>query len=115
MAKIYSEDFRKCVLDNIREGMTWSKAIKTFNVSRGSISNWVNLKKETGSLKRKPRTFYNTRKIDKNQLLETIKTSPDLTLKELAEIFNCSYQAVSVMCRKLNITRKKNHALCRKG
>jgi len=50
------------------------------------------------------------RKIDKDLLKQAIAKKPDLFLYELAEMFDCSVQAVFYALEKLDITRKKNNS-----
>ena len=55
------------------------------------------------------------RKIGKELLRQTIAGKPDLFLHELAEMFDCSVQAVFYALEKLDITRKKNNSPIRKN
>jgi len=48
------------------------------------------------------------RKIDKDLLKKAISEKPDMYLYELAEMFDCTVQAVFYALEKLNITRKKS-------
>lgn len=109
----YSIDFRKCVLKNIESGKTWDEVTKTFSISRDTLSRWVNLYKEKGSIEDNPRSAYKVRKIDSQLLMEALERAPDATLKELAQEFNCWPQAIRRRLKKLNITRKKNHSIRR--
>ncbi len=107
----YSVEFRECVVDNINSGMPWEEAIRVFKVSRNSIGRWLRMKKQSGDVSDVSRRKYKTRKIDTNELLSLLEASPDATLAELAQPFNVCHSAIDYHLRKLNITRKKNHAL----
>lgn len=111
----YSIDFRKCVLENIEAGMTWEEGMSVFNISRDTLSRWVRLKKEKGSLEDNPRSPYRVRKIDSAVLLAALERTPDATLHELAEEFKCWPHAIHRRLKKLGITRKKNHPIRRAG
>jgi len=104
----YSLDFRKCVLKNLESGKTWEEVISIFSISRDTLSRWVNLYKEKGSLEDRPREPYKIRKIDSQALICALEKTPDATLKELAQEFNCWPHAIHRRLKKLGITRKKN-------
>ncbi|BAP57898.1 hypothetical protein THII_3601 [Thioploca ingrica] len=110
----YSTDFRKGVVNNLTQGMKWDDAVKLFQLSRATLSKWMNMAKN-GNLSDPPRQEYKTRKISKNKLINLVKTEPDWTLAEYAQHFNCCPQAIASRFKKLNITRKKNLTLSRKG
>lgn len=107
----YSIDFRECVLENLEAGKKWDEIITTFSISRATLSKWVKLKKEKGSLEDSPRAAYKVRKIDSQALIAALERTPDATLKELAQEFNCWPHAIHRRLKKLRITRKKNHPL----
>ncbi len=108
----YGNDFRQCVLDNISEGMSWSKACKIFSISRGSIASWLKKVQTTGEVSDSPRKAYKVRKIDSDLLLAAFDKTPDATLEEIAKQFNCWPQSIHKRCVKLGITRKKNNIIC---
>jgi transposase len=109
----YSTDFRKCVIENLREGKTWDEVTSVFSISRATLSKWVRLNKEKGSLEDSPRAPYKVRKIDSKTLISALERTPDATLKELANEFNCWPHAISRRLKRLGITRKKNHPIRR--
>ena len=100
-------------MGNIRAGMTWEKAMKTFEVSRRTLYHWHLMLKKRRTLVDMPRGTYKVRKIHSDQLLKAIESNPDATLKERAAEFNCWPHAIHRRLKKLNITRKKNHTLPR--
>lgn len=109
----YSVDFRKCVLENLESGKTWEEVVSIFSISRSTLSHWVNLSKEKGSLEDNPRLPYKVRKIDSQALVRALEKTSDATLKELAHEFNCRPAAIHKRLKKLGITRKKNNPIHR--
>jgi len=109
----YSVDFRTCVMDNIEAGMTWKNATETFGISKRTLQRWNRMLTTRQTLEDAPRRPGKVRKIDSNKLLKALELTPDATLKELAAEFDCWPHAVHRRLKKLNITRKKNHALSR--
>jgi transposase len=107
----YSNDFRKCVLENISKGMSWNKACKVFSISRSSIASWLKNIKTRGEVSDSPRKAYKVRKIDSELLVAAINKTPDATLEELSEHFDCWPQSIHKRCVKLGITRKRNNII----
>ena len=102
----YSEDYRKRVIEYLEEGDTQETAHQVFKVGLTTIKRWKKQYEETGSLKNKPlkRTF---KKIDPEKLSAYVKEHPDAYLREIAEVFGCTDDAVRLALIKLKITRKK--------
>ena len=111
----YSVDFRKCVLENLESGKTWDEVTTIFSISRNTLNRWVNLSKKKGTLEDGPRGAYKVRKIDSQALISSLERTPDATLNELAQEFNCWPHAIHRRLKKLGITRKKNHPIHREG
>jgi transposase len=109
----YSIDFRECVLKNLESGKTWEEVILIFSISRDTLNCWVKLSKEKGSLEDSARAPYKVRKIDSLALISALEKTPDATLKELAQEFDCWPYAITRRLKKLGITRKKNNSLRR--
>lgn len=109
----YSTDFRRCVIENLEAGKTWDEVTSVFSISRATLSKWVKLNNEKGSLEDSPRAAYKVRKIDPQALISALERSPDATLKELAQEFDCWPHAIHRRLKKLGITRKKNHPIRR--
>lgn len=109
----YSIDFRRCVLENLESGKTWDEVVSIFSISRATLSYWVKLSKEKGSLEDNARAPYKVRKIDSQVLINALEKTSDATLKELAHEFNCRPSAIHKRLKKLDITRKKNHPIQR--
>jgi transposase len=103
---MYSIDFIRCAVAYKGEGHTFRELKDTFNIPSETYYLW----------KEKLENGYNgskvfrerTRKIDKEKLKKAIEEKPDAYLYELAQLFDCSPQAVFLMLEKLKITRKKS-------
>lgn len=108
-----SEIIRKKVVKKVEEGMSRVAICKAYDVSMRSIERWMQLYRRTGDVKAEHRGFYKPRKVDKEVLKRKLEEKPDATLKELAEHFNCCPQNIDHWCKKLSITRKKNHSIRR--
>lgn len=109
----YSVDFRLCVVQNVRGGMTWDNALKIFNISRDTLRRWLKKDRDGEDLSDAIRKPYKPRKIDPEKLEKLIEKQPDDTLSELAKHFDCWPQSIHKRCVKMGITRKKNNALHR--
>jgi len=95
------------VLRCVDKGNSASAASRKFGVSTPTVCKWIKLKDETRDVIPKERKKFRKGKIDKERLIQTIKSQPDIFLYELAEIFNCSEYAVSNCVSKLCIVRDK--------
>jgi len=103
----YDTKYREKVLNYLSKGHTIQEAHEVFEVGTTTIKEWKKLKAETGKLNkrelnRKPR------KICPDKLKAYVTENPDKYLEEIAEVFNCTYSAVSYALKRLKITRKKN-------
>jgi transposase len=109
MAKPYSVDLRKLVIEKIEKNVKESRVAKLFNVSMRTIRRWKNLKKENNSLHHK--IAERKGKQPKIQDLEAFKKHveeyPDLTQKERGVIFNVSSITILRALRQINFTKKK--------
>ena len=115
MAKIYSKDFRECVVQNVLDGMSRKDAIQIFKIGSDTLSRWLKMWRENSDLSTPKRGRYESKKLSDKALLDFIKYNNDSTLVEIAEHFNVSHVAIFKRLKTLNITRKKNHALRREG
>ena len=88
------------------EGHTFKELKDTFNIPSETYYQWKE-KLENGYDGKK--VFRErSRKIDKEELKKAVEEKPDAYLYELAQLFDCSPQAVFLMLNRLNITRKKS-------
>ncbi len=102
----YSRDLRERAVKYYMSGYTLKETSEVFEVGINTISQWVKKYKETGDLSNKPlnRRF---KKIDPEKLILFVEKNPDAFLKEIAEEFKCSIEAVRKAMKKLGITKKK--------
>jgi len=103
---MYSIDFIQCAVAYKDEGHTFKELRDTFNIPAETYYKWKN-KLENGYNGEKIFRERN-RKIDKVILKKAVEEKPDAYLYELAQMFDCSPQAVFEMLEKLKITRKKS-------
>jgi len=105
---MYSIDFIRRAVAYKDEGHTFIELKDAFKIPPETYYIWKE-KLENGYSAEK--VFRERRrKIDKELLKQTIAEKPDLFLYELAEMFNCTAQAVFYALEKLGITRKKSNA-----
>ena len=101
----YSIDLRKKVLKYIELGGKKKEAARIFSLNRDTIYKWL----KRSNLQPTPRKTWQ-HKINKSDLVQYVNKNPDLILREYAEEFNVTVNAISKAFRALNI-RKKNDAL----
>ena len=109
----YEKKYREQVLEYLAKGNTYASAKDLFGVGETAIKRWKKLKQETGSVedvKRKPRTP----DICPDLLASYVNKNPDKYLREIAEEFNCTPQAIFYALKRMKITRKKNGTVCGK-
>jgi len=107
----YSVDLRQRVVDAVKKAEKSKDEIaRLFSLSVPTINRW--LKRKT--LKADKPGPTGSRAIDPEKLKEEVAANPDAYLDELAQTLGTSSSTVSYTLKKLNITRKKNHAIRRK-
>jgi len=102
---MYSNDYRRRAVGYKDEGHTFKELRKVFGICSRTYYQW-----KTGLAsgiydKKVKRT--RRRKIDKEKLREEVKKRPDAYLWELAQIFDCTSQAIASALKKMGITLKK--------
>lgn len=103
----YSIDLRKKVMNFLDKGHTIKATSEMFEVGTTTIKEWKKLRAETGGLEHRPHKRKSS-KICSDRLVAYINEHPDSFLIEIAEVFNCTPQAVFYALKRLGITRKKN-------
>ena len=110
----YDEKYRKRAIEYVEKGNTLKELKETFGIKSKTYYDWKKLLKESGSLKfRNAKT--RRRKIDKDKLRQAVEEKSDAYLSELAELFDCSEQAIFYALKKMKITYKKRHSLILKN
>ena len=106
----YSEDLRSRVIDYINQGNSQEKASYIFNVGTSTITRWLTLLSETGSLAKRPlnRT---APKFESEKLNAYIEENPDALLREVAEHFGGSITGAFYALEREKITLKKRALL----
>jgi len=106
----YSIDFRKRAVEFMEEGHTEKELYEAFKIWPSTVYRWRKLLKKNNSLQPEYRET-RKRKIDIVELERVLERKPDMTLPELAIVFNCTKQAVHAALKKAKITFKKNAVL----
>ncbi len=108
---MYSIDYKKRAVEYKQEGHSFKELRAVFKIPSQTYYRWAEEYKN--NFAPKERVEY-TRKIDKEQLLKALEEKPDAYLRELAEPFDASVQAVFYFLEKHKITYKKNVHVLRK-
>jgi len=110
---MYSIDFIRRAVAYKDEGHTFSELKNAFKIPPETYYQWKEKLKNgyTGEKIFRERK----RKIDKALLNQAVSDKPDAYLYELAQLFDCSEQAVFYALKKLKFTRKKSVSLITKN
>ena len=111
MPRYYSEDFRFQAVSCVKRGKSHEEVCDFFSIGIATLYRWLKQDKETGSVACAPRKAHRLRKMSVDKLRTLLDTTAYATLEELAASFDCCPQNIDYWCRKLKITRKKNHAV----
>lgn len=109
---MYSEDYKRRAVEYKQEGHSFKELKAVFKIPNQTYYRWA--EEYRNNFAPKPRAEY-TRKIDKEQLLKALEENPDSYLRELAEPFGASAQAVFSFLEKHKITYKKKPSRTRKN
>lgn len=114
MAKAYSEDFRRKVMQAIElDGLKKCEASQLFNISRNTINLWLQRKAETGDVKPKVRkaSQQNGKISDWEKFGTFVKEHGDKTQSEMAQLWDgeISQRTISRALLKIGHSRKKKH------
>lgn len=107
----YSMDLRERVLADWDAGLPTKQVAEKYGVSGAWVRSLKQRRRETGCIE--PRVGGGRkRKIDRDKLVELVRTQPDATLAELRERLGiqCSLSAIWMTLDKLRITYKKNRS-----
>lgn len=112
MLMAYSNDFKKLVLKYRRDGHTLEETSRFAGIAPSTYYEWE--KEEASGFPAKEKRSYE-KKICKEELIKAVEEKPDSYLKELAELFNCTPQAIFKALRTLKLTVKKRPSRIRKS
>jgi transposase len=112
MAKAYSQDFRKKVLESIElDGLKKQEASELFHISRNTINLWFQRRAETGDIQVKAtsREGKSGKITDWDKFKRFVQENQDRTQEEMAELWgNISNRTICRGLKKIGFTRKKN-------
>lgn len=122
MAKPYSDDLRRRVVETVEDGATIPEAAERLGVSISSVVRFLRRRRETGSVK--PSKFggykpYSLSPYEK-RIRRLVREQPDITLAELQarltkEKVSVAQSSVFRFLRHLGLTFKKKPARGRAG
>ena len=108
----YSLELRKKALRYLDKMGDRKKVAEAFGITLRTLANWLRRNREA-CLAPKPRRSSPTL-IDNQKLRFFIQEHPDAYLREIAEEFGCTIQAVFYACKRLKISLKKRHPIIRR-
>jgi len=109
---VYSLDLRRKALNYIENGASLSETSQIFGVTTRTLSNWLQRQKQQDLA---PKMHGSSpSKIDNDKLKKYIEDHPDSYLREIAEAFSTSLQAIFYACKRLKITLKKRYPTIKK-
>lgn len=109
MGQAYSDDFRKCVIDNYRQGKRTAEILAIFGIGSSTLKRWLREYRATGNLRPHQRHTDRARKFSDTDVLAYVKEHPSATLAEMAHHLSVTHQSVWSRLNRLGITRKKKH------
>ena len=98
-------EYRLRAVEYKDEGHTFKELSEAFKISSTTYYEWKN--KIENAYYEQEHHFQRKRKIDKQKLAMAVSPTPDAYLRELAEPFTCTEQAVFYALKKLGIPYKK--------
>ena len=108
----YSMEYRLRAVEYKDEGHSFKELWEACKVSSTTYYRWKY--KIENAYYEQEHHFRRKRKIDIQKLAKAVSQTPDAYLRELAEPFTCTEQAVFYALKKQRITYKKNVYLQRK-
>lgn len=109
----YSYDLRLKALACIKKGTSKIEVSKIFGINVRTLFNWINREKR-GCLAPCKKRKRPPNKIEEGKLRSYIEQHPDSYLREIADIFGTSINAVFKACKRAKITLKKRHPFIKK-
>jgi transposase len=109
----YSMDYRSAAVAYKQNGHTFKQLQQAFKIPPETYYQWME-RFENGYYETKTKQL-RSGKIDKEQLNRAVAEHPDAFLRELAEPFGCTPEAVFYILKDMNITLKKRLLPIRKN
>jgi len=113
MSNAYSIDLRTREVEYVEEGGSKTEAWRLLKVGRDTIYRWLKQKKDQGTLHPKPVERRGGYKLKDAILERHVQANPDQTSGEMAEALSVHSTTVHYGCKRLKISRKKNHTVQR--
>lgn len=105
----HSNDLRKRVITFFKSGKTKSETIKTFQIARQTLYDWIELDKQDKLFVITPKQNGFKSKVNLEELKNYIDNHPDEYYKEIAKNFSVGAEQIRVLVtQKLGYTSKKN-------
>jgi transposase len=104
----YSADFKRRAVEYKQKNHTFKELKEVFGIHHSTYYQWVKESENDFEKPKGPRR--RSRKIDLEKLRLAVEENSDLYLRELAELFECTPQAIFYALKKLKITVKKKHS-----
>ena len=99
----YSLQFRQKVFTTKEKfQLTFQQTSERFDIPIRTLFRWQN-RLEPCTKRNKPAT-----KVDMEKLAQHVKNHPDAYLRERAQVFGVTFQAIHCALKRLNISYKKN-------
>ena len=113
---LYSLDLRIKVIKAVNAGIPKKDIIKTFNICKQTIYNWLELSKKYGSVDsiKKPRISNNRGIKDDVEFEKYVNKHADFTQKEMALDFNVGASTIGRTLKRIKYSRKKRLKLIKK-
>lgn len=123
MAAPISEDLRRRVVESVNDGLTYKQAADQFSVGDASVSRWLRLARENGSVAASPMggSMPILGEAEREILRGLVEQEPDLTLAELGyqlkEVtgLTVSVSTLSRVLWSMGISRKKRRSSTTEG
>lgn len=107
----YSIDLRTRVVSYVESGGSRLSASRIFRVGERTVRNWINLRRETGSVSCRPHGGGFVSKVDSTKFKQYIADNPDKTLQEIGDYFGVTHEGAAYNLRKHGYVYKKNTSL----
>src|SRR5512144_228564 len=105
-----SKAIRRRVVAFVRGGGSKAEAARRFQISRGSVYNWMKAPDALSYRKPGPQKGWT---MDRQDLRHHVEQHADLTQQERARYFGVSRHCIWHALHQMALTRKKNHGLPR--